>query len=365
MASTSAPMVNASPSADRTGSIVAMVAVFLIVTCALLFYVKWNPYYHKAWTAVLKRAIGTSIITGTTATAPAPSWHAAVSYAMTYFKAVWQALVAGIIIGAMVQTLIPQDWLLRHLGTRRYKSAVLAGLCALPTMMCTCCAAPIVVSLRRRRASVAAAAAFWIGNTVLNPAVLVFMTFVLSWKYTVLRAVFGLLLVFVITPLVARWAMRDTADPADTPTPAPLTAPPPRRVTQFLAAWLLQALRLAVTLIPVYVVTVLVLGALRAWLFPALPAALANSLWAILLLAITGTLFVIPTAAEIPVIQTLTAFGLGSGPAAALLLTLPSISLPSALMVGRSLGWRTVLALLAAVAALGVIAGCVGWVWLG
>ncbi|MBX6354085.1 MAG: permease [Thermoflavifilum sp.] len=358
-------MTNASPSAGRNGSSVVKAAIFVIVTCALLYYVKWNPYYHKAWTALLKHTLGASIVTGAAATAPEPSWHTALSYAITYFKAVWQALVAGIVIGAMVQTLIPQDWLIRHLGTRGYRSVVLAGLCSLPTMMCTCCAAPIVVSLRRQRASVAAAAAFWIGNTVLNPAVLVFMTFVLSWKYTVLRAAFGLLLVFVVTPLVARWAMRGAPTAQEAPIGDHVAAASPMRPSRFLRNWLLQALRLAITLIPVYVVTVLVLGAVRAWLFPVLPAGLANSLWAVILFAIAGTVFVIPTAAEIPVIQTLTAFGLGAGPAAALLLTLPSLSLPSALMVGRSLGWRMVAGLLGAVAVLGVMAGCVGWAWLG
>jgi hypothetical protein len=57
-------------------------------------------------------------------------------------------------------------------------------------------------------------------------------------------------------------------------------------------------------------------------------------------------------------------FGLGPGPAAALLITLPALSLPSALMVGCALGWRTVAALGLAVAVVGVIGGCIGWVWL-
>ncbi|WP_242975875.1 hypothetical protein [Desulfosporosinus sp. FKB] len=39
--------------------------------------------------------------------------------------------------------------------------------------------------------------------------------------------------------------------------------------------------------------------------------------------AIAGTLFIIPTAGEVPIVQSLMAFGLGIGPGVALLMTLP------------------------------------------
>ena len=63
-------------------------------------------------------------------------------------------------------------------------------------MMCTCCAAPVVVGLRRRQAAPGAAIAFWLGNSVLNPATLVFMGFVLGWQWTGLRLALGLPMVF-------------------------------------------------------------------------------------------------------------------------------------------------------------------------
>jgi len=83
-----------------------------------------------------------------------------------------------------------------------------------------------------------------------------------------------------------------------------------------------------------------------------------------LLFAIVGTLFVIPTAAEIPIIQTLMSFGLGTGPAAVLAIVLPVISLPSALMVQRALPWRVLTFMGAGVAVLGFFAGLIGIVWL-
>ena len=47
-------------------------------------------------------------------------------------------------------------------------------------------------------------------------------------------------------------------------------------------------------------------------------------------------LFVIPTAGEVPIIQAMLSFGMGVGPAGALLMTLPPISVPSLAMLARS-----------------------------
>jgi hypothetical protein len=45
-----------------------------------------------------------------------------------------------------------------------------------------------------------------------------------------------------------------------------------------------------------------------------------------------GLLFVIPTAGEVPIVQAMLALGVGAGPAAALMMTLPPVSLPSLAM---------------------------------
>jgi uncharacterized membrane protein YraQ (UPF0718 family) len=57
--------------------------------------------------------------------------------------------------------------------------------------------------------------------------------------------------------------------------------------------------------------------------------------------AVVGTLVVIPTAGEIPILHGLVLAGLSTGVVGALLITLPAASLPGIAMVGRSLGWKT------------------------
>jgi uncharacterized membrane protein YraQ (UPF0718 family) len=98
-------------------------------------------------------------------------------------------------------------------------------------------------------------------------------------------------------------------------------------------------------LIPEYLVLVFALGALRAWLFPEMTPAIGHAVWLIPALAAAGTLFVIPTAGEVPIIQVLQHFGLAAGGAAALLITLPAVSLPSLAMLGRVLPLRSLLVL--------------------
>jgi uncharacterized protein len=121
--------------------------------------------------------------------------------------------------------------------------------------------------------------------------------------------------------------------------------------------WLQLFVRMAVRLIPEYIVLVLLLGAARAWLFPHIGPEVTSSLGWIVAFAVAGMLFVIPTAGEVPIIQAMLALGMGVGPAGALLMTLPPVSVPSLAMLAGSFRART-LALVAAVVVLfGVVSG--------
>src|SRR5208282_4563069 len=185
------------------------VAILLIVAIGGLFYVKWLPYYHKAFVASTSHSIGRSILMGNATQAPHPSVQAAFDYSLAYGKAIWQAMVLGLLLGAALQEFAPIAWIARALGRSNWRSVAIGGLLAIPGMMCTCCAAPVVIGLRRRNASAAAAAAFWLGNTVLNPATLVFMGFVLGWKWTGLRVALGIPLIFGTSYLTHRFAFAD------------------------------------------------------------------------------------------------------------------------------------------------------------
>lgn len=99
---------------------------------------KWSPYYFKAFVAADNHSIDASILNDNQGEPVA----AALAYAKVYFLAIWKAAVLAVILGSLIQVLIPRDWLLRLIGKAVFGSTLRGGLFALPGMMCTCCAAP-------------------------------------------------------------------------------------------------------------------------------------------------------------------------------------------------------------------------------
>jgi uncharacterized membrane protein YraQ (UPF0718 family) len=210
--------------------------------------------------------------------------------------------------------------------------------------------------MRKNGVSAGAALAFWLGNPTLNPATLVFILFALSWKWALLRLAVGLILVFGVSSLAAR-LFADVTVTADTVPGADLETPEPP--SSLIVRWFRNLGRLIVGLVPEYVVIVLLLGAARAWLFPAASLAAGNAAPVVVGLAVAGTLFVIPTAGEIPIVQTMLKYGLGTGPAGALLMTLAPVSIASIAMVWNVFPKRVLLFVATAVAVTGILSGLV------
>ncbi|NMO88169.1 permease [Actinomycetospora sp. TBRC 11914] len=355
MTTSGSPVPRAVPAGVLAG-VVALLAV------GLLLWAKWLPYAAKLPTVAGSRSLGSSIVTGGAAAPPPVSLSAGLAFAGTYFVAIGPALLAGLLLAAAVQTVLPSDWVARLVG--RGRGAVAGGTLALPGMMCSCCAAPIAVGLRRRAADVRAALAFWLASPALNPVVLAFCAFVLPWPWTVLRLAGGLVVVGLAALLArrGRTVPRDAEDLVgrDAPGDAPDERPLPVRFLTALGG-------LALRLLPELAVLVVVLGALRGLLFP-VGAGLAAThglvvVGVVVLLAVAGTLLPVPTGAEVAVVAALLAAGVAPAVAAALLLTLPTVSLPSLLMVRRAfprtllLGVAGVVVLVGVASALVVAAG--------
>ncbi|HBW1113870.1 TPA: permease [Klebsiella pneumoniae] len=254
-------------------------ALFFLVVIVGLWYVKWQPYYGKAFTAAETHSIGKSIL----AQADANPLMAAWDYAMVYFLAVWKAAVLGVLLGSLIQVLM------------------------------------------------GGALAFWMGNPLLNPATLVFMGFVLGWQFALVRLVAGLATVLTVATLVQKWVKEAATQPVAVP-----AAPSEATQGGFFSRWLQALWTLFWNTIPVYILAVLVLGAARVWLFPHADGVVDNTLFWVIAMAIAGCLFVIPTAAEIPIVQTMMLAGMGTAPALALLITLPAVSVPSLIMLRKA-----------------------------
>jgi uncharacterized membrane protein YraQ (UPF0718 family) len=332
-------------------SIFVWAAIFVLVAIIGFAYVKWIPYYAKAFIAQSQHSIGNSIISGEASSAPPASWSAAVEYAIAYGKSIWKAMVLGLLLGSGIKVLLPSRWVSDLLGRLGFVSVIRGGVLAIPCMMCTCCAAPVAAGMRQSRASIGSVVSWWLSNPILNPATLVFMGFVLGWGWALFRVVFGIAMVLGIAYLAERYAGPSEAGSLNQ------SLPPEGEVStgNILTRWMREFMTLGIRLLPEYLILVLLLGAARAWLFPVFSA--DDSMIWIVAMALAGTLFVIPTAGEVPIVQAMLALGMGAGPAAALIMTLPAISLPSLAMLGSVFSLRIRLMIAIGVVFSGIVAG--------
>lgn len=186
----------------------------------------------------------------------------------------------------------------------------------------------------------------------------------LGWSWGLLR-LFGALAVMVCVGLaVMSYSHRQAAREGQGILVTGDIGAGPRSVPSLLTDWGKLAGRLFVTLTPELILVVLALGAARAWLFPLAGPGVPFGILTVVGLAVAGTLFVIPTAGEVPIVQSLLMFGVAPGLAGSLLLTLPAVSLPSLLMMRRACSARLLVLVATIVACLGVAAGFVAQILL-
>lgn len=84
-----------------------------------------------------------------------------------------------------------------------------------------------------------------------------------------------------------------------------------------------------------------------------------NSLWANLFASVAGALMYFATLTEIPILQGLIGSGMGKGPALALLLAGPALSLPNMLVIGSVMGVRKTATFCAIIVIMSTIAGLI------
>ncbi|PWH07273.1 permease [Brachybacterium endophyticum] len=343
------------------------VLAVLLITVLGLLWAKWFPYTLKTIGLAEGGQWDGSVLSDTAVDAPT-WWQGGWDFLVTYTLAIWRALLVALLISAAVQAFLGPERLARLIAGGR--GATRAALAGVPAMMCTCCTAPVVVGLRRSGVPVRAAAAFWLANPVLNPAVIVFLALIGPWQWAAVRVVIGIALMAGAAALAGRLAPRATVDgylgaaataaAGGTVTGAASAAEPASggagAVTRALLRFGREFGRLAVRLVPEYLGLVFVVGVvlhLGGWRLDSIHWGLL----AVLVFAVIAVLMVIPTAGEIPVLLALAALGGSPWAQGIALICLSAVSLPSLVMVGRSLSWRASTGIAGAVLVAGVVAG--------
>jgi uncharacterized membrane protein YraQ (UPF0718 family) len=292
-------------------------------------------------------------------------WLRPIALSTSYILTVWHATLLGILIAGLALTVLPVYF--KPLFSRPGFIGTLAGtLYAIPQPFCSCCAAVMVPAYAHRGASTNFAMSFVVGSPMLNITTIILAFSMLPIEFAATRAAAGIVLtIFVtygVTRIGDRWTMRST------PGPISLWIERYSRLLQFgaiaadqrvdtpaaiIRAWWGASMRLGLVLVP----TLFLWSIVTAAILQLLPAAFGNNVPSVVLAAITGTLLMISTWTEIPVALQLINSGL-TGQAATLLVVLPPLSLPCAMLLGGSLGRFTgVIMLVLAVMLSGVLAG--------
>lgn len=297
---------------------------------------------------------------------------------VNYLALVWHATLLALLwagLGVVALPLYFGRWVVPD-RAGRFRSLLGGVMYALPQPFCSCCAAPIAASVYkagRTENALVSSTAFLLASPALNVTTLFLAAVLLPRPYALLRILGGLLLVLLTTSWVAAIAGRLPRRVASNPPRGVgrlltrgfgrysqlLRFEPPRGVAVtpagVIRAWLESTWRVSRVAVPLLGVGALVAGTVVTFV----PSALTNDVRGILWAAGLGTLLMVATWTEIPVAAVLAAQGL-TGPAAALLVSLPVVSLPCLLIFGAALkDWRIPVLLGTVTFGLGVVAGLV------
>ena len=315
-------------------------------------------------------------------------------------------MLPAFLLGAAITAFVPSHTVMSLLGPgasrfKAYGAAVGAGMVL---SLCSCNVVPLFAGIWRRGAGTGPAFAFLYSGPAINLVAIVFTCQVIGVPMGVFRVLSVAVISVVVGVIMAR-AFGDLSKdrPSNAPLPALALGPSPR-VTAVLVGLLLYLLvvgafalplswRLLTTLpaaLAIVVLTVTCLGRdnTLSWLKETwqlvrlvvpvlLPAVLIigllalytpltvtrwmsgnNGLGANLAAAVFGALMYFPILTEVAFAKAmLKVMGMGIGPAMALILTAPGLSLPGMIIVWREIGWKRLFVYVTSVTALATLAG--------
>ncbi len=311
-------------------------------------------------------------------------------------------LVPALFIAGAIAAFVSQAAVLKYFGPQAKKvlSYSVASVSGAVLAVCSCTVLPLFAGIQKRGAGLGPAIAFLYSGPAINVLAIVYTARLLGYDLGVARAV-GAIAFSVVIGLIMALIYRKEKSQADAQAFALLAADPAGKsiwqqvifvgtlvaILIFAASknwiatgvflvvlaiilwrwftrgevvlWLKETLHFTRLIIPWLLVGVFVAGILKVVIPESVVTAYVggNSIFANFIASFLGALMYFATLTEVPVIKAFMDLGMGKGPALALLLAGPALSLPSMIVLGRIMGIKKMLTYVALVVVMATITG--------
>ena len=315
-------------------------------------------------------------------------------------------LVPALFIAGAISAFASQSAILKYFGPRANKPRAYAvgSVSGAILAVCSCTVLPLFGGIYKRGAGIGPAIAFLFSGPAINILAIVYTARILGFELGVARAVgavafaigIGLIMAFIFRKEEAEKLERANAfalpdEPADTRKPWQYAVFFGALIGILLSAaakqwlplgisggvlgfslkswfsgveireWMRETLYFLKRILPWLLIGVFIAGILGVVIPPTAMAAYmgGNTVFSNFIAAIGGAFMYIATLTEVPIIKTFLDLGMGNGPALALLLAGPSLSLPSMLALRGIMGSKKTLVYVALVVAAATVTGLI------
>lgn len=299
----------------------------------------------------------------------------------------WCLIPAFFIAGA-IASFVNKESIIKYFGpqTQKKVSYPLASISGAILAVCSCTVIPLFIGIKRRGAGIGPATAFLFSGPAINILAIVYTARVLGIEVGAARAFFSITMALVLGAIMAIiFASEDKKDQTTTKKVRYLSDDTKKsyRVPIFMIllviililgglgvsnlekllilsgpililciwtkkffendeikAWLKETYSLSKMIIPLLLIGVFITGMVGEILTENQVSKVvgSNSIHHVFIASIVGALMYIATLTEVPIVETLMGLGMESGPAMALLLAGPALSLPNMLAIRRAIG---------------------------
>ncbi len=311
-------------------------------------------------------------------------------------------LVPALFIAGAIATFVSQAAILKYFGPQAKKplSYSVASVSGAVLAVCSCTVLPLFAGIYKRGAGLGPAIAFLFSGPAINVLAIVYSAKLLGYDIGLARAI-GAIVFSVVVGLLMAFIYRREKSQADAQAFALLTADPAGKsiwqqiifigtlvgilifaasknwivMGVFLVAlavilwrwftkseivqWLKETLHFTRLIIPWLLVGVFAAGILKVVIPESVITAYVggNSIFANFIASFLGALMYFATLTEVPVVKAFMDLGMGKGPALALLLAGPALSLPAMLVLSKIMGVKKTLTYVGLVVIMATITG--------